>query len=829
MLGVLVLGITGVSAATATYGGQGADYARINHDGSQANQDVTTEVQFDDNFNVGIDDNEELQGRWNHGIPQHATVTSVTVTLVVEETNPEIDVGIQLWSANKEKVLTNRENITSGWQTITFTETSGDLFDEIQAKITAGNKIKIEADFEDAEDGPYHNTAANVDYFGLEISYTYDGEAPVISVNHTPTYPMCSDDVEVCATVTDDSTISFVDITCTAGGTTITHSDISGNGNVYCEDFSSSTFGAIDGDDLVCTVTSEDVHSNAAQSGPTALATYDYANPIAEANGDYSCDEGNPVTLSSAGSTDNASGIASHLWSVTGSAILDDSTAANPILTCLDGDSIATVTLTVTDYVGLTGTDTATVNIKNVNPVADAHGPYPVNEGASVSLNGSAIDVTADMPSLDYDWDLDNDGFYNDSTSQTPSFSCSEDGTYTVGLKVTDKDGDSGTDTATINCANVAPEVDSLTLNDSSIYEEEWVTLDATVSDIGADDTTLDYVINWGDGNSDSGLTSNGIISENHKYLDNDVYTIRLTVTDNDELDSSESIINVTVNNLAPWNVDAGVDQSAVEGQSVCFSGSAADVAADTVTYSWNFGDASSDVLGQTPCHAYADNGVYTVTMTASDEDDGFDTDTLTVSVYDWGIQLDEGWNLISIPVVPENTAIDSVFEGIIDSISYEDDFTATILQYDAVENAWFKSRPNAGRNAFEWDSASELKQIVPGYGYWIKMNESTTLYGNEVEFAPQSQPTPFVEVASQTWNLVGKYEINPISINSTLAFESLEGQFFVGSLKGYNTVIGNLEPKSVLETGQGYWIRTTNFDDGDEVLIYEPITYIKY
>ena len=67
-----------------------------------------------------------------------------------------------------------------------------------------------------------------------------------------------------------------------------------------------------------------------------------------------------------------------------------------------------------------------------------------------------------------YEWDLDNDGEFDDSTSQTPTFPAMGDngGPFTVGVKVTDSFGSSDTDSTTVTVNNVKPSVTSLSDTD---------------------------------------------------------------------------------------------------------------------------------------------------------------------------------------------------------------------------------------------------------------------------------------------------------------------------------------------------------------------------
>lgn len=91
----------------------------------------------------------------------------------------------------------------------------------------------------------------------------------------------------------------------------------------------------------------------------------------------------------------------------------------------------------------------------NVPPTAEANGPYDVDEGDSVTLS-SAGSSDSDGSIVSYEWDFDYDGitFDVDATGQSPSFSAAAivgPASRTVALRVTDDDGGSDIDTATVN------------------------------------------------------------------------------------------------------------------------------------------------------------------------------------------------------------------------------------------------------------------------------------------------------------------------------------------------------------------------------------------
>ena len=113
------------------------------------------------------------------------------------------------------------------------------------------------------------------------------------------------------------------------------------------------------------------------------------------------------------------------------------------------------VTVSVTDNSGASGSDTLTVTVQQASlaPQADAGGPYSVNEGDSVTLDGTgSSDPNGDL--LTYAWDFDADGVFDDATGPNPVFSGADDGVVTVALRVTDPDGLSGTDSAVVTIRN---------------------------------------------------------------------------------------------------------------------------------------------------------------------------------------------------------------------------------------------------------------------------------------------------------------------------------------------------------------------------------------
>jgi len=105
-------------------------------------------------------------------------------------------------------------------------------------------------------------------------------------------------------------------------------------------------------------------------------------------------------------------------------------------------------------------------------PVADAGGPYPAYMCETITLDGSgSYDPDGEFypdPThpwhgflVSWEWDLDNDGQYDDATGETVEWSNCVKGLYIIGLKVTDNMADTDTEDTVINVANRPPVADA--------------------------------------------------------------------------------------------------------------------------------------------------------------------------------------------------------------------------------------------------------------------------------------------------------------------------------------------------------------------------------
>jgi uncharacterized delta-60 repeat protein len=143
------------------------------------------------------------------------------------------------------------------------------------------------------------------------------------------------------------------------------------------------------------------------------------------------------------------------------------------------------------------------------------------------------------------------------------------------------------------------------------------------------------------------------------------------------------SITVIGINDI-PF-ADAGLDQTAEEGQSVAFHGAYVDPDASlpNIEMAWDFGDGESLTGTLTSTHSYADNGLYTVTLIVTDDLGGVGIDTLLITVSNVAPALDPiaDQSLVAGELLTLTTAFAD--PGTLDAhtavIAWGDGFTETI------------------------------------------------------------------------------------------------------------------------------------------------------
>ena len=174
--------------------------------------------------------------------------------------------------------------------------------------------------------------------------------------------------------------------------------------------------------------------------------------PVADANGPYEGGIGIPITFDGSGSydPDEAYGdyIVSWEWDLDGDRQFDDA-SGEIVEHTWDAEYSGDIGLKVTDSYGETDVDWTTVNVGNLAPIADADGPYSGQIGEPVLLDGSGSydpDEALGDEIVSWDWDLDEDGYFDDASGETVEYTWDEEYSGDICLRVTDLNGAIGTD-----------------------------------------------------------------------------------------------------------------------------------------------------------------------------------------------------------------------------------------------------------------------------------------------------------------------------------------------------------------------------------------------
>ena len=327
---------------------------------------------------------------------------------------------------------------------------------------------------------------------------------------------------------------------------------------------------------------------------------------------------------------------------------------------------IYNVTLTVTDAQGATDTDNCIITVlpRNQPPVADANGPYDADEGSSIVLDGSNS-YDPDGDTLQYHWDLNNDGIWDTGWSPSPYLerTWGDDYSGQVALQVSDGEF-TDTDTANITVRNVAPTVELRVLpiyvNVSlRIAGEKWhdVSIELYEDDVLIADGNL---TRYPGSPNDQMLHLAGFeVNISKKYSAIVRYTpeddiingqpnganpcwIILTFDDGEEIRLHHNF-NVQHPDRYVWEANLS---AAILSHGLRFEATAYDPGADDLTFNWDFGDGTNLTtfypndnktypveITEIVTHVFPGSGSYTITLTVMDDDGGVGSVAITLII----------------------------------------------------------------------------------------------------------------------------------------------------------------------------------------------------
>ena len=332
-----------------------------------------------------------------------------------------------------------------------------------------------------------------------------------------------------------------------------------------------------------------------------------------------------PVAFSSAGSTDSDGTIVGYDWNF-GDGTAHDTSASPSHTYALPGTY--TATLTVTDDDGATNQVPVTVHrVLNIFPSASAQATPASGKGPLNVAFTSSGSVDTDGTIASYSWDFGDGSALSTSANTSHSY---PPGNYTATLTVTDDSGDSDSKTLSIvSNPNVVP-----TASANASIGAGNAPLAVTFTSAGSvdpDGTIASYSWNFGDG---SALSSSPTPA--HTFLIDGVYSVLLTVTDNEGAIGTTAL-TITVNpNPAPIAVPAVTSITPSTGKvpaNVVFNSTGSSDDGSIVAYSWDFGDGSALSTSANPTHLFTSINTFVVSLTVTDNGGLTNTATTTVDV----------------------------------------------------------------------------------------------------------------------------------------------------------------------------------------------------
>ena len=301
----------------------------------------------------------------------------------------------------------------------------------------------------------------------------------------------------------------------------------------------------------VCSVTLTVTDAAGNRDTDTLTVIVDATPPSAHAGLDQTVDEGGLATFDASTSTDNM-GIVNYTWTFhdgTGNVTLYG-VAPNHTFAVT---GIYVITLTVTDVAGNRGTDTMTVVVDSTPPSAHAGPDRTVDEGARMTLDGSAS--TDNVGIVNYTWT------FNDGTGDVILFEVSPDhpfpipGVYTVTLLVSDIAGLNDTDTMTVTVLDITPPT-AHAGPDRTVDEGTTMTFNGSVSTDNVGIVNYTWTFSY----HGTEITLHGV-SPVFRFWTQGTYHVTLVVRDAAGNDASDAlVVHVSSGDTLPGDDDDGDD-----------------------------------------------------------------------------------------------------------------------------------------------------------------------------------------------------------------------------------------------------------------------------
>jgi len=257
-------------------------------------------------------------------------------------------------------------------------------------------------------------------------------------------------------------------------------------------------------------------------------------------------------------------------------------------------------------------------------PIANAGADKYSYTGDKINFDGSKSIASTGSSIVKFEWDFESDGIV-DTEGEKTSFTYGNEGTYTCLLKVTDSIGEWDEDTCLINVLSLP--------NESPIADFTYFPVNPTIQDTVSfidqstdpDGSIMSWSWDFGDGATSTDR------NPSHQYSAKGDYTVKLTVTDNNEgQDSFER--SLSIHNIAPTASFTYSPSELKVGEDIQFNDKSTDPEGTQLSWFWDFGDEHNSTE-KNPAHKYTSKGTYEVTLTVTDDEGFTDATSKTITV----------------------------------------------------------------------------------------------------------------------------------------------------------------------------------------------------
>jgi len=495
-------------------------------------------------------------------------------------------------------------------------------------------------------------------------------------------------------------------------------------------------------------------------------------------------------------------------------------------------DGTIAVNISITDYMGNTKWQNWTFVVDTVAPTLALdtpaendnvststvwiNGTYNDTAGSGVNTSSLVVKVNGSVPT--FDSASITSGYYNYSTTLS-------DGSHNVTVDVSDYAGNAAEQelvnfTVDTQAPDVTANPTTYPGSQSAAKTGDTVTLNATVTDDGSGvssvtvntstinstqtSVTLTQVgsTNYYNGTVVVGTSSNGTMSCAVNATDNRGHSntsISLSVIVDNTAPSAPVVTDDGASTTSTTQLHANWTSTDSESEIVEYFYAIGNTSGGTEIVDWTSTGTTAEVIrtgltltaGQTYYFTVkAQNGVGD--NSTAGNSDGITVLTSATTSYD--INLVPGWNLVSTPLIPDNTAIGTVLSGM--------NHVDGVYAYDALNATWVSYIPAAG--------VHDLTDITAGKGYWFEMSasETLTITGSFLGEGGETPPTYPVYVG---WNLIGFHSLSediPYNYLSTVRGDYASKMY--GYKNGVWVTVNNADVSGSannLEPGYGYWL----------------------